>query len=204
MIINIIGEMSPLKETKQPSPIKPSTPLKKPEPAMIYEPKSPPPPPQPPSAQTSEEKLEIGEISSEEEEKLPPPLPPPKQQQQQQQIQPAKQETKTPPPKQLEISPTSMAISQKPAAQQQPQRQQVPPNQYQKRGGGAPYRMYHEPIRRWYPLRVKLDPPRRSRLDANEQKEYLQFYAKFKDRAKLTQAEVRFYKKFLVIFSFNF
>lgn len=192
--------MSPLKETKQPTPIKPSSPLKKPEPAMVYEPKSPPPPPQPPSAQISEEKLEIGEISSEEEEKSTPPPPTPKQQQQ---TQPAKLETKTPPPKQQEISPTSMAIPQKPA-QHQPQRQQAPPNQYQKRGGGAPYRMYHEPIRRWYPLRVKLDPPRRSRLDANEQKEYLQFYAKFKDRAKLTQAEVRFYKKFLVIFSFNF
>ena len=167
---------------------------------MVYEPKSPPPPPQPPSAQISEEKLEIGEISSEEEEKSTPPPPTPKQQQQ---TQPAKLETKTPPPKQQEISPTSMAIPQKPA-QHQPQRQQAPPNQYQKRNGGAPYRMYHEPIRRWYPLRVKLDPPRRSRLDANEQKEYLQFYAKFKDRAKLTQAEVRFYKKFLVIFSFNF
>jgi hypothetical protein len=194
--------MSPLKETKQPSPIKPSSQLKKPEPAMAYEPKSPPPPPQPPSAQISEEKLEIGEISSEEEEKsTPPPLTP--KQQQQQQTQPAKLETKTPPPKQQEISPTSLAIPQKPA-QHQPQRQQAPPNQYQKRGGGAPYRMYHEPIRRWYPLRVKLDPPRRSRLDANEQKEYLQFYAKFKDRAKLTQAEVRFYKKFLVIFSLKF
>lgn len=79
------------------------------------------------------------------------------------------------------------------------QQQQQHATIHQRRGVPG-YRFFQEPIRRWYPLRIKLDPPKRSRLDAVEQKEYLQFHAKFKDRTKLTNEEVRFYKKYLVFF----
>lgn len=79
--------------------------------------------------------------------------------------------------------------------QQQQQRMRGPQGQ-------GNFHMFPEPIRRWYPLRIKLEPPKRSRLDAAEQKEFLQFHAKFKNRVKLTNEEVRFYKKYLVSSSF--
>jgi hypothetical protein len=50
----------------------------------------------------------------------------------------------------------------------------------------------------WYPFRLKLDYPRKSALSSFEQKEFIEFHNKFKSRSKVTQAEVKFFKKYMV------
>ena len=53
-------------------------------------------------------------------------------------------------------------------------------------------------MKNWYPLKFKLPYPRKSLLNAYEQKEFIEFYNRFKNRPKISQSEVRFYKKYLV------
>lgn len=53
-------------------------------------------------------------------------------------------------------------------------------------------------MKHWYPLRFKLYYPKKSLLSAYEQKEFLEFHAKFRSRTKVTQSEVKLYKKYLV------
>lgn len=55
-------------------------------------------------------------------------------------------------------------------------------------------------MKNWYPFRFKLNYPRKSRLNSDEQREFIEFHAKFRHRTKLTPAEVKFYKKYIVIF----
>jgi hypothetical protein len=57
-------------------------------------------------------------------------------------------------------------------------------------------------MRFWYPFKLKLEYPRRSSLCAFEQKEFIEFHNKFKSRTKVTQQEVKFYKKYLVNIDF--
>jgi hypothetical protein len=79
-----------------------------------------------------------------------------------------------------------------PAVQNQPQPQQ--------QNSVKPFmdsRVYNL-MKNWYPLRFKLNYPRKSRLNADEQKEFIEFHAKFRHRTKLTAAEVKFFKKYIV------
>lgn len=58
-------------------------------------------------------------------------------------------------------------------------------------------RVFHL-MRNWYPFKFKLAYPRKSLLNAYEQKEFIEFYNRFKNRPKISQSEVRLYKKYLV------
>ena len=53
----------------------------------------------------------------------------------------------------------------------------------------------------WYPLRLKLNYPKKSTLNSHEQKEFIEFHNRFKARTKVTQQEVKFYKKYLVSYA---
>jgi len=53
-------------------------------------------------------------------------------------------------------------------------------------------------LKYWYPLRFKLNYPKRSLLNAYEQKEYLEFHERFRSRTTVTQSEVKLYKKYAV------
>lgn len=53
-------------------------------------------------------------------------------------------------------------------------------------------------MKHWYPLRFKIPYPRKSLLNAYEQKEFIEFYNRFKNRTKISQSEVRLFKKYLV------
>ena len=55
-------------------------------------------------------------------------------------------------------------------------------------------------MRFWYPLKFKLPYPRKSLLNSFEQKEFIEFHMKFRNRVKVTQSEVKLYKKYLVWF----
>lgn len=57
---------------------------------------------------------------------------------------------------------------------------------------------YFRMLKYWYPLRFKLNYPKRSLLNAYEQKEYLEFHERFRSRTTVTQSEVKLYKKYAV------
>lgn len=50
----------------------------------------------------------------------------------------------------------------------------------------------------WYPLRFKLNYPKKSLLNGYEQKEFLEYHLKFRNRSKVAQSEVKLFKKYLV------
>ncbi|RNA44600.1 little elongation complex subunit 2 isoform X1 [Brachionus plicatilis] len=52
-------------------------------------------------------------------------------------------------------------------------------------------------MKHWYPLKFKVPYPRKSLLNGYEQREFIEFYERFKNRAKISQSEVRLYKKYL-------
>lgn len=152
---------------------------------LPYEPKSPPP-----------LVIESGEIEE-------TPSASPSKSEGPSQMSPVPSAKSAPLVNQIELKKDSASIINTQIAKAFPEGQKTPyqnqRQQFNQRRGAPQFKTFNEPIRRWYPLRIKLDPPKRSRLDAVEQKEFLQFHAKFKDRAKLTNDEVRFYKKYLVI-----
>ncbi|CAF0998202.1 unnamed protein product [Brachionus calyciflorus] len=49
----------------------------------------------------------------------------------------------------------------------------------------------------YYPLKFKLPYPKRSHINSYEQKEFIELHLKFRNRVKVTQSEVKFYKKYL-------
>lgn len=54
-------------------------------------------------------------------------------------------------------------------------------------------------MRNWYPLRFKLNYPRKSALNAYEQKEFIDLFKRFQNRTHLSQKEVKLYKLYVVI-----
>lgn len=60
----------------------------------------------------------------------------------------------------------------------------------------GPNQELNKRLKFWYPFKFKLAQPKKSTLSESEQREFIELHNRFKNRTKVTQAEVKFYKKY--------